>query len=81
MLGRDRAARSVAVTLHAPPGSGCTSRCSVTATERADAAWPAGWPQIRPAGWTLAERFLRIDRELALRRRGGYHYFRFAEYE
>jgi hypothetical protein len=33
------------------------------------------------AGWRLAERFLRIGRELAPRRRGGYHYFRFAEYE
>jgi len=30
----------------------------------------------RVAGWGLAERSLRIGRELAPRRRGGYHYFR-----
>jgi hypothetical protein len=36
---------------------------------------------IRPAGWMLAERWLRIGRELAAEGRGGYHYFRFAEYE
>jgi hypothetical protein len=29
----------------------------------------------------MAERFLRIDRELAPRERGGYHYFGIAEYE
>jgi hypothetical protein len=29
----------------------------------------------------MAGRWLRIDRELAAESRGGYHYFRIAEYE
>jgi cell division protease FtsH len=48
---------------------------------RGTAVWPAVWSWIRPAGWRLAERFLRVGRELASKRPRGYHYFRFAEYE